>query len=81
LGIFVHSKDSSCVLKTPGQHTTLGNQIAAMTLLMRERQIELAGEQSRYFGLIRWELAKQTINGEQAAEPGDGKQPFQDKNV
>jgi len=63
------------------EYTTLGNQAAAMTLLMRERQIELAGEQSRYFDLIRWGLAKQTINGERAAEPGDGKQPFQDKNV
>jgi hypothetical protein len=63
------------------EYTTLGAQTAAMSLLMRERQIELAGEQSRYFDLIRWGLAKQTINAERVAEPGDGKQPFQDKNV
>ena len=57
------------------------DQTAAMTVLMRERQLELCGEQSRYFDLIRWGIAKQTINSEKAAEPGDGKQPFQDKNV
>ncbi|MHA4806845.1 RagB/SusD family nutrient uptake outer membrane protein [Flavitalea flava] len=57
------------------------DQAAAMAILMRERQLELCGEQSRYFDLIRWGIAKQTINSEKAAEPGDGKQPFQDKNV
>jgi len=57
------------------------NQTAAMDILMRERRLELCGEQSRYFDLIRWGIAKQTINAEKAAEPGDGKQPFQDKNV
>lgn len=54
---------------------------AAMAILMRERQLELCGEQSRYFDLIRWGIAKQTINAERAAEPGDGTQPFQDKNL
>lgn len=57
------------------------DQTAAMTILIRERRLELCGEQSRYFDLIRWGIAKQTINGERAVEPGDGKQPFQDKNV
>ncbi|MDR0791929.1 MAG: RagB/SusD family nutrient uptake outer membrane protein [Chitinophagaceae bacterium] len=58
-----------------------GSQTTAMNILMRERQLELCGEQSRYFDLIRWGIAKQTINTERAAEPGDGTQPFQDKNV
>jgi len=57
------------------------DQTSAMTILMRERQLELCGEQSRYFDLIRWGIAKQTINSERGAEPGDGKQPFLDKNV
>jgi hypothetical protein len=57
------------------------DQASAMSILMRERQLELCGEQSRYFDLIRWGIAKQTINSERAAEPGDGKQPFQDKHV
>lgn len=63
-------------------YTSLGaDQTAAMAILMRERQLELCGEQSRYFDLIRWGLAKATINAERGAEPGDGKQPFLDKNV
>ena len=63
------------------QYTTLGDQASAMNILMHERQIELCGEQSRYFDLIRWGIAKQTINSERAAEPADGLQPFQDKNL
>jgi len=31
---------------------------------MREREIELADEQSRYLDLISWGIAKQTINAE-----------------
>ena len=54
---------------------------AALTILIRERQLELAGEQSRYFDLIRWGIAKTVINNERAVEPGDGTQPFQDKNL
>lgn len=60
-------------------YTSLGSQAQAMTILMRERQLELTGEQSRYFDLIRWGIAKQTINAERLIE--DGTQPFQDKNV
>jgi starch-binding outer membrane protein, SusD/RagB family len=60
-------------------YTSLGSQTDAMTILMRERQLELTGEQSRYFDLIRWGIAKQTINAERKIE--DGTQPFQDKNV
>lgn len=63
------------------KYTTLGDQTAALNILIRERQLELCGEQSRYFDLIRWGIAKQTINAERAAEPGDGSQPFQDKNI
>ena len=62
-------------------YTTLVDQTTAMNILSRERQLELCGEQSRYFDLIRWGTAAQTINAERAAEPGDGSQPFQDKNV
>lgn len=62
-------------------YTTLGDKTNAMQIIMRERQLELCGEQSRYFDLIRWGIAKQTINAIRAAEPGDGAQPFQDKHL
>jgi starch-binding outer membrane protein, SusD/RagB family len=63
-------------------YTSLGgSQTSAMAILMLERQLELCGEQTRYFDLIRWGIAQQTINSERAAEPGDGTQPFQSKNV
>lgn len=62
-------------------YTSLGSQADAMNILMRERQLELTGEQSRYFDLIRWGIAKQTLNAEMSAEPGFNLQPFQDKNV
>jgi len=60
-------------------YTSLGGQTEAMTILMRERQLELTGEQSRYFDLTRWGIAQQTINAERLIE--DGTQPFQPKNV
>lgn len=60
-------------------YTSLGSQTDAMAILMRERQLELTGEQSRYFDLIRWGIAKQTINAERQIE--DGTQPFQDRNL
>ena len=62
-------------------YTTLGDKTNAMNILMRERQLELCGEQSRYFDLLRWNIIKQTINAEKAAEPGTGTQPFQDKHI
>jgi hypothetical protein len=63
-------------------YATLGSQDNAMSILMRERQLELCGEQSRYFDLIRWGIAAQTINAEMSAEPGlNGVQPFAGKNV
>jgi hypothetical protein len=62
-------------------YTTLGDQTSALNILIRERQLEFTGEQLRYFDLLRWGIIKQTINSERAAEPGDGSQPFQDKNL
>jgi len=62
-------------------YSALGTKDDAMTILMRERQLELCGEQCRYMDLIRWGIAMQTINAEKAAEPGDGLQPFQPKHL
>ncbi|MBX3255362.1 MAG: RagB/SusD family nutrient uptake outer membrane protein [Chitinophagaceae bacterium] len=62
-------------------YSSLGDQASAMNILKRERQLELCGEQSRYFDLIRWGIAKEIINVERGAEPGDGTQPFQDKHL
>ena len=61
------------------QYTTLGNQSNATTILRHERQIELAGEQLRFFDLVRWGTLKQTINAEKQAAWGI--QPVQDKHV
>lgn len=61
------------------QYTTPGSQENARTLLRRERQVELAGEQSRWFDLVRWGIAKQTLNAEKQLQIGA--QPFQDRNV
>ena len=46
---------------------------------MLERQLELCGEQKRYFDLIRWGIAKERINADRLIE--DGTQPFQDKHL
>jgi hypothetical protein len=62
-------------------YSTLGDQTAAMAILMRERQLELCGEQTRYFDLIRWGIAQTVENAERGAEPGDNTQPFQAKHV
>ncbi len=62
-------------------YAALGNQEQAMSLLRRERQLEFTGEQLRYFDLIRWGIAKETINNQRRIEPGDGTQPFQDRHV
>lgn len=55
------------------------NQSAARVALRRERRIELAGEQSRWFDLNRWGIAKDVLNKEHPAGPGQ--QPFLDKHV
>ncbi len=61
------------------QYTTLGAKANAMNILMRERQLELSGEQSRYFDLLRWGLLKQVLNPE-LDEQYDA-ETFQDKHV
>lgn len=61
------------------QYTSLGSSTNAMQILMRERQLELGGEESRWFDLIRWGTAKATLNVEKQIQIGS--QPFQDKNV
>lgn len=51
-------------------YTTLGDQDKARTILRKERQIELAGEQHRFFDLVRWGTLVQTINAEKQAALG-----------
>ncbi len=51
------------------------SQSQAFTLLQRERQLELAGEQTRYFDLVRWGTLISTINAEKLIS--DGIQPVQ----
>lgn len=61
------------------QYTTLGAKPNAMNILMRERRIELSGEQSRYFDLLRWGLLKQVLNAE--LKDQYGAETFLDRNV
>jgi starch-binding outer membrane protein, SusD/RagB family len=61
------------------QYTTLGSQDNARMILRRERQMELAGEQVRWFDLNRWGIGKQTLNAEKQLQLG--KQPFEDHHV
>ncbi|CAA9211514.1 MAG: Cell surface glycan-binding lipoprotein, utilization system for glycans and polysaccharides (PUL), SusD family [uncultured Cytophagales bacterium] len=60
-------------------YTSLGDQQSALAILRRERQLELAGEQVRWFDLNRWGIAKQVLNAEKQAQLG--RQPFQDKHA
>ena len=60
-------------------YPSLGSQSTAFEILKRERRLELSGEQVRYFDLIRWGIAKQTINAERTSE-GET-HLFQDKHV
>lgn len=63
-------------------YTTLGSKDEAMNKIMLERQLELSGEQVRWFDLIRWGIAKQTLNAEKKAKYPNSNQPFfQDKHV
>ena len=63
-------------------YTSLGSKDDAMKKLMLERQLELAGEQVRWFDLIRWGIAKQTLNSEKKEKyPGSAQPFFQDKHV
>jgi hypothetical protein len=61
------------------EYADLGSQDNARTILRRERQLELAGEQSRWFDLVRWGIAKEVLNAEKMEQLG--KQPFQDKHI
>lgn len=60
-------------------YTTLGSQQNAVQILQRERQMELAGEQSRWFDLNRWGIARQVLNAEKQAQLG--RQPFEAKHA
>ena len=51
-------------------YTSLGDKTNATNLLRRERQIELAGEQHRFFDLVRWGTLVTTINAEKLAAIG-----------
>ncbi|MBN9383682.1 MAG: RagB/SusD family nutrient uptake outer membrane protein [Chitinophagaceae bacterium] len=55
------------------------DQADARVALRRERQIELAGEQSRWFDLRRWGIAKQTMNTERPPS-GSAQHAFEDKH-
>jgi len=61
------------------QYTTLGDQAKARTIIRRERQLELAGEQSRFFDLVRWGTLVTTINAEK--QTALGIQPVKDYHV
>jgi hypothetical protein len=61
------------------EYTSLGTQEDAQNILRRERQVELAGEQVRWFDLVRWGIAKEKLNDEKQVQLG--KQPFEDKHV
>jgi tetratricopeptide (TPR) repeat protein len=61
------------------EYTTLGSQTEAFEILKHERQIELAGEQSRWNDLIRWGIALETINDEKEAY--DGSRPMKEYHV
>ncbi len=52
------------------EYTSLGSQSDARAILKHERQIELAGEQSRFFDLVRWGSLVETINAEKQAAIG-----------
>ncbi|HEY3371466.1 MAG TPA: RagB/SusD family nutrient uptake outer membrane protein [Prolixibacteraceae bacterium] len=61
------------------QYTSLGDKTNATNLLRRERQIELAGEQHRFFDLVRWGTLVSTINAEKLA--ANGIAPVKDYHV
>lgn len=61
------------------QYTTLGDKTKATSILRRERQIELAGEQHRFFDLVRWGTLVSTVNAEKQAAIGTS--PVKDYHV
>lgn len=60
-------------------YTTLANKETARKILRRERQLELCGEQHRYFDLQRWGIARATINAEKEASGHNS--PFRPKDI
>jgi len=63
-------------------YTSLGSKEEAMQKIMLERRLELAGEQVRWFDLIRWGIAKQVLNAEKKEKyPASTQSFFQDKHV
>jgi starch-binding outer membrane protein, SusD/RagB family len=52
------------------EYKSLGDQANAVSILQRERQMELAGEQVRYFDLVRWGVLVNTLNPEKNAVRG-----------
>lgn len=52
------------------QYSSLGDKTKATTILRHERQMELAGEQHRFFDLVRWGTLVSTINAEKQAAIG-----------
>jgi len=61
------------------EYTTLGTQTEAREILRRERRLELAGEQSRFFDLVRWGILVQTLNAEKQIV--ESIQPVKDYHV
>ncbi len=61
------------------EFSSLGTQEEAREILRRERQLEFAGEQIRWFDLVRWGVAKEVLNDEKEIQLG--KRPFQDRHV
>lgn len=61
------------------QYTTLGSAQTATTILRRERQMEFAGEQIRFFDLVRWGILVETLNAEK--QLAIGAQPVKDFHV
>ncbi|BBE16327.1 outer membrane protein [Aquipluma nitroreducens] len=58
------------------KYTSLGS--TPMTILKRERRLELSGEQVRFFDLIRWGELVSTLNPEKSAQ-SEGT-PYQEKH-
>jgi len=65
-------------------YSSLGDKTAGMNILRRERELELCGEQQRWFDLIRWHRngvfdIVQILNSERESQGADG--GFTEKHV
>ena len=61
------------------EYISLGTQDEARAILRRERRLELAGEQARYFDLVRWGVLVSTVNAEKQIV--ESVQPVKDYHV